>query len=78
MLGIAPPKLFEYKDSQYPPDSKWDRSAYLRLTMTNQGGMGVEIIESVGGPTPWSGFVERQKARPCSTSRSMSAPGWTT
>src|SRR5262245_65919968 len=31
ILGVAPPKVNEYKDSQYPPNSKWNPSAYLRL-----------------------------------------------
>src|SRR5262249_38461823 len=61
VLGIMPPKVNEYKDSQYPPDSKWNMSAYLRLAFWNQGGTGLEFIESVGGPTPWSEFVKLQK-----------------
>jgi catechol 2,3-dioxygenase-like lactoylglutathione lyase family enzyme len=60
-LGIAPPKVMEYKDSQYPPESKWDRSAFLRLAFWDQGGTGMEVIESVGSPTPWSDFVTKQK-----------------
>jgi hypothetical protein len=60
-LGIAAPKVIDYKDSQYPPDAKWNKSAYVRLAVWNQGGTGMELIESVGGPTPWSEFVARQK-----------------
>jgi catechol 2,3-dioxygenase-like lactoylglutathione lyase family enzyme len=61
LFGVPAPKVNEYKDSQYPPDSKWNRSAYLRLAQWNQGGIGMEFIESVGGPTPWSDYVARQK-----------------
>jgi len=61
IFGIAPPKVMDYKDAQYPPAAKWNRDAYLRLAFWNQGGMGVEVIESVGRPTPWSEYVQRQK-----------------
>jgi catechol 2,3-dioxygenase-like lactoylglutathione lyase family enzyme len=61
ILGNQPPAFRDYKDAQYPPDAKWNPSAYLRLAFWNQGGMGIEVIESVGGPTPWSEYVQRQK-----------------
>ena len=60
-LGAAAPNVVEYKDAQYPPDTTWDANAYLRLAFWNQGGMGLELIESVGQPTPWSEYVARQK-----------------
>src|ERR1019366_3221241 len=46
VLGIAAPRVIDYKDAQYPPDAKWNPSAYLRLATWNQGGTSVEIIES--------------------------------
>jgi catechol 2,3-dioxygenase-like lactoylglutathione lyase family enzyme len=61
VLGIPAPRVMEYKDAQYPPDAKWSRSAFLRLASWNQGGIGVEIIESVGEPTPWSEYLKRHK-----------------
>lgn len=61
ILGITPAAVRDYKDSQYPPNTTWNPAAYLRLAFWNQGGMGIEIIESVGGPTPWSEYVQRQK-----------------
>jgi catechol 2,3-dioxygenase-like lactoylglutathione lyase family enzyme len=61
LLGIPTPRVIEYKDAQYPPGTKWSRSAFLRLASWNQGGIGVEIIESVGEPTPWSEYVTRHK-----------------
>jgi catechol 2,3-dioxygenase-like lactoylglutathione lyase family enzyme len=61
LFGTAPPKVMEYKDAQYPPDANWSKTAFLRLAMMNQGGTGVEVIESVGGPTPWSESVAKQK-----------------
>ena len=60
-LGTPVPDVIEYRDAQYPPDSTWDRNAYLRLAFWSQGDMGLELIESVGAPTPWSEFVARQK-----------------
>jgi hypothetical protein len=61
LLGIPTPRVIEYKDAQYPPDTKWSSSAFLRLASWNQGGIGVEIIESVGEPTPWSEYVKHHK-----------------
>jgi catechol 2,3-dioxygenase-like lactoylglutathione lyase family enzyme len=61
LFGITPPKIIEYRDAQYPPNAAWSTTAFLRLAMFNQGGMGVEVIESVGGPTPWSEYVKQQK-----------------
>lgn len=61
LLGIAPPKVMEYKDSQYPPDAKWSKSAFLRIGFLSHGPIGLEFIESVGGPTPWSEDVARHK-----------------
>jgi hypothetical protein len=61
LFGIAPPRVIDYKDAQYPPDSKWSPSAYLRLATWSQGGTGIEIIESVGSPTPWSEYVKQHK-----------------
>jgi catechol 2,3-dioxygenase-like lactoylglutathione lyase family enzyme len=60
-VGDAPPKMIDYRDAQYPPDSKWNSTAYLRLGFVSHGPIGVEFIESVGGPTPWSDYVQRQK-----------------
>jgi catechol 2,3-dioxygenase-like lactoylglutathione lyase family enzyme len=60
-FGTQAPKVMEYKDAQYPPDAKWSPTAFLRLAFWTQGGMGLEIIESVGGPTPWSEYVEGHK-----------------
>jgi hypothetical protein len=59
-LGIMAPRVIDYKDAQYPPDAKWNRNAYLRIATWNQGGIGLELIESVDGPTPWSEFAHRQ------------------
>ena len=58
-FGVAAPKVMEYKDSQYPPNNRWSPTAFLRLAFWNQGGTGLEAIESVGGPTPWSEDVAK-------------------
>ncbi|MEQ1897101.1 MAG: VOC family protein [Vicinamibacterales bacterium] len=60
-LGITPPTVRDYKDSQYPPGHGWNMGAYLRNASWNQGPLRLELIESVGGPTPWSAFVEIRK-----------------
>ena len=60
-FGIAAPNVIDYRDSQYPPDSEWNAAAHLRLASWRQGDIGMELIESVGGPTPWSDYVEKQQ-----------------
>ncbi len=60
-FGIPAPRVIDYKDSQFPPDSKWNMSASLRIASWKQGDVGMELIQSVGGPTPWSDYVEKQK-----------------
>ena len=59
-LGFDPPAVSDYTDSQYPPDSNWNEAAPLRVASWRQGDIGIELIESVGGPTPWSDYVEMQ------------------
>ena len=59
-FGFTAPRLGSYTDSQYPPDSTWNEAASLRLASWRQGDIGIELIESVGGPTPWSDYVARQ------------------
>ncbi len=61
VFGIQPPRVVDYKDSQYPPDSAWNRDAYLRLTSWKQGDLGMELIASVGAPTPWSEYLKKAK-----------------
>jgi len=67
ILGIPMPRIRDYKDSfptdprvQYPPESPWNKDTPLRLTSWRQGPVGIELIASVGGPTPWSDFVAKQ------------------
>ncbi len=60
-LGITAPTVRDYRDSQYPPGHGWNMNAYLRNASWNQGPIRLELIESVGGPTPWSAFVESRK-----------------
>lgn len=59
-FGAPAPKLMDYKDSQYPPNHTWNMAASLRIGFHNQG-VGLEFIESVGGPTPWSQDVAKHK-----------------
>jgi len=60
IFGSAAPKVMDYKDSQYPPNHAWNVAAPLRIGFHNQG-TGLEFIQSVGGPTPWSDYVTQHK-----------------
>ena len=61
VFGIPLPPLTEVRDLQYPPGSTWNMAAHLQVARWRQGNVSVELIESVGGPTPWSEFVEKRK-----------------
>jgi hypothetical protein len=45
----------------YPPNSKYDGSVKLRHVILRMGTVGIELIESLGGPTPWTDAIEKYK-----------------
>ena len=61
IFGIAMPEIVEIRDPEYPPGADWNTSARLRVARWRQGEIGIELIESMGDPTPWSEFVKASK-----------------
>ena len=46
---------------EYPPDMKWNRDGAVMTAMLRQGTIGVEVIQGIGEPNPWSHQIEKQK-----------------
>lgn len=61
VFGIPMPMMSAGRDLEFPPGSQWNEAAQLRVAHWQQGEVGMELIESVGGPTPWSEYLEKQK-----------------
>ena len=45
----------------FPPGHSWNPEAYVRTVMLPQAGIGIEQIESVGSPSPWTHHIDMQK-----------------
>ena len=45
----------------FPPGIGWNTDAYVMVTQLQHSGIGIELIQSIGGPTPWTDFVEKQR-----------------
>jgi hypothetical protein len=59
-LGIVPRDVPDMT-WPYPPGSKWNPNVKLRHVILRMGSVGIELIESLGSPTPWSDIIEKQK-----------------
>lgn len=59
VFGIPAPSVSTVRDLAFPPNSPWSKSARLRVAKWQQGSVGIELTESVGGQTPWSEFVHK-------------------
>lgn len=57
LLGIPAPSLTTFTPIDYRPGDASDRSAHVRYAFISTGGVGIEVIEPVGGPSPWMDFV---------------------
>ena len=61
LLGIAAAPVRTVAPKEYADGSTSNRSATLRTTSwAHQNGVEVELIEPVGGPSPWSEALQRQ------------------
>ena len=45
----------------FPPGHQWNPEAYVRTVMIPQAGIGLEMIQSVGSPSPWTHHIDMQK-----------------
>jgi catechol 2,3-dioxygenase-like lactoylglutathione lyase family enzyme len=65
ILGVKAVPVNEFPNPpapfQFPLGSKWDVNAHVRTNMLRYGRVALELIQSVGGPTPWTETLEKQK-----------------
>ena len=63
VFGMEAPEVRRYPPEgkfPFPPGHSWDTEAYVRTAMLSQAGIGIEMIESVGSPTPWTRHIDTQ------------------
>ncbi|MBM3777441.1 MAG: hypothetical protein FJW23_04255 [Acidimicrobiia bacterium] len=62
ILGVRVPPARSVTGLQYPEGSTSSRTASIRTTSwTHDNGVAIELIEPVGGPSPWSRALDRKK-----------------
>jgi catechol 2,3-dioxygenase-like lactoylglutathione lyase family enzyme len=62
VLGVRPVKAQRFPNPPAPfafPPGMWNRDAYVMVTQLRQGKIGIELIQSIGGPTPWTEVVRK-------------------
>jgi len=62
ILGVRPAKAARFPNPPKPfefPPGMWNRDAYVMVTQVRQGKIGIELIQSIGSPTPWSEVVRK-------------------
>jgi len=63
ILGVKPVPVNKYPPSgsmPFPPGHKWDPNASVLTNMLRFGRIGIELIQSVGSPTPWTETWDKQ------------------
>ena len=65
VLGVAPAQPMEFPPPPmpfpFPPDLGWDVNSHVRVTLLSLANAGIELIEPVGGPNPWTDTLEKQR-----------------
>lgn len=61
IFGIPVPGVRTVRAGQFPSGSGWNSQARLRIASWQQGLIGMQLVESVDGPTPWSDYRASQK-----------------
>jgi catechol 2,3-dioxygenase-like lactoylglutathione lyase family enzyme len=60
VFGMVAPVIEDRPAREYPPGSRGDHAAHLRIARWQQGEIGIELIEPIGGGTPWSRFLRKK------------------
>ena len=61
-MAVAEPRRYPASGPfEYPPDMPWNRDSAVMTAMLRQGAIGLEVIQGVGEPTPWSHQIKMQK-----------------
>jgi catechol 2,3-dioxygenase-like lactoylglutathione lyase family enzyme len=65
VLDLTDARTFRLPDGRrallYPPGQKWNAQAAIRVAQLRIGPVGIELIQSIGEPTPWSDTLNRQR-----------------
>ena len=64
VLGLAPtePILFPPQPMPFPfPPGLWDPDSKVRVATLQLANIGLELIEPVGGPNPWTDTLDKQR-----------------
>ena len=62
LLGVQIPSLTPFKPIDYRPGDPAHPAAYVTFAAFRAGGVSLEVIEPVGGPSPWMDFVTAHHA----------------
>lgn len=61
ILGVTIPPAHVVKAMDYPKGSTADRKAHTKVTSwTHENNITIELVEPVGGPSPWSEALQKQ------------------
>ena len=58
LLGVAAPELRVFRPIDYLPGSNADRDSHVKFAQLPTGGIGIEVIEPVGAPSPWADHLD--------------------
>ena len=64
VLGLAPTQAMQFPPQgpfPFPPGLGWDVNSHVRVTQMRLGNTGLELIEPVGSPNPWTDTLEKQR-----------------
>ena len=62
ILGVPPAKAMRFPNPPAPfgfPPGMWNHDAYVMTTMVRKGKIAIELIQSVGEPTPWTDTIRK-------------------
>ena len=62
LLGVQTPSLTTFKPIDYRPGDPSDPAAHVKFAAFRAGDVSLEVIEPVGGPSPWMDFVTDHRA----------------
>ena len=64
VFGMDPTPLRRFPPEgwfPYPPKSDWSRTTTVQTTQIKQAGINIELIQSIGAPTPWTHHIDKFK-----------------
>ena len=62
LLGVQIPSLTPFKPIDYRPGDPADPGAHVQFAAFRAGDVSLEVLEPVGGPSPWMDFITTHRA----------------